>query len=85
MSKQLLRSGTAIGALIREAQGAESKMDFLHKMSIAKKEAEETDYWLALLHAAKYVEPTLFLSLQQEIAEILKILGKIISTTRQSD
>ena len=51
MSKQLLRSGTGIGALVREAEFAESRNDFIHKLSIALKEANETDYWLTLLHS----------------------------------
>lgn len=56
MSKQLLRSGTAIGALIREAEFAESKNDFAHKLRIALKEANETDYWLLLLSESNYIE-----------------------------
>ena len=56
LSKQILRSGTAIGALIREAQQAESNADFVHKLSIALKEANETDYWLLLLSKTKYIE-----------------------------
>ncbi len=55
LSKQLLRSGTAIGALIREAEHAESKMDFVHKMAIAQKEANETDYWIELLYHSEYL------------------------------
>ncbi len=54
LSKQLLRSGTAIGALIREGEQAESKADFIHKLSIALKEANETDYWLELLYKTDY-------------------------------
>ena len=55
LSKQILRSGTSIGALIREAEHAESKMDFIHKMAIAQKEANETDYWLELLYKSSDV------------------------------
>ncbi len=55
LSKQLLRSGTALGALIREAEHAESKMDFVHKMAIAQKEANETDYWIELLYHSEYL------------------------------
>lgn len=55
LSKQLLRSGTAIGALVREAEHAESKADFIHKMAIAQKEANETDYWIELLFQSDYL------------------------------
>ena len=55
LSKQLLRSGTAIGALVREAEQAESKLDFIHKLAIAQKEANETEYWLELLHKSDYL------------------------------
>ena len=56
LSKQLLRSGTAIGALVREAEHAESKADFIHKMAIAQKEANETDYWIELLFQSAYID-----------------------------
>jgi four helix bundle protein len=56
LSKQILRSGTAIGALVRESQHAESKADFIHKLSIALKEANETDYWIELLFQSGYIE-----------------------------
>jgi len=56
LSKQILRSGTAIGALIEEALQAESKADFIHKLSIANKEANETDYWIRLLKDSEYIE-----------------------------
>ena len=62
LSKQLLRSGTSIGALIREAEHAESKADFIHKMNIALKEANETEYWLMLLHDSEYIDNNSFLS-----------------------
>ena len=55
LSKQLLRSGTAIGALVRESEQAESKLDFIHKLAIAQKEANETDYWLELLFQSEYL------------------------------
>ena len=63
MSKQLLRSGTAIGALIREAEFAESKKDFIHKLHISLKEANETDYWLTLLHESDYINDIAFQSI----------------------
>ena len=59
LSKQLLRSGTAIGALIREAERAESKKDFIHKLAIATKEANETEYWILLLKESKFFSPEL--------------------------
>ncbi len=58
LSKQLLRSGTAIGALVRESEQAESKLDFIHKLAIAQKEANETDYWLELLFQSEYLNET---------------------------
>jgi four helix bundle protein len=83
LSKQLLRSGTAIGALVREAEQAESKMDFIHKLAIAQKEANETDYWLELLFQSEYLNETQFQSLKNDIIEINKILASIIITTKQ--
>jgi four helix bundle protein len=56
LSKQLLRSGTAIGAMVREAEQAESKLDFIHKLAIAQKEANETDYWIILLFKSGYID-----------------------------
>ncbi|HBS88450.1 MAG TPA: four helix bundle protein [Bacteroidales bacterium] len=60
LSKQILRSGTSIGALIREAQNAESKPDFIHKLGIAQKECDETSYWLELLYETEYINKDLF-------------------------
>jgi four helix bundle protein len=78
-SNQIMRSGTAIGALIREAQGAESRKDFIHKMKIAYKEAEETEYWLALFVAVNQdFENSQVLDL---LIQIKKMLSKIISST----
>ncbi|MET3979208.1 four helix bundle protein [Mucilaginibacter sp. UYP25] len=79
MANQLFRSGTSIGANVREAQGAQSKIDFRHKCKIAYKEAEETEYWLLLYkHAESYpFEEEMY----KEIQSILKVLGKIISST----
>ena len=83
LSKQLMRSGTAIGALVREAEQAESKLDFIHKLAIAQKEANETDYWLELLFQSEYLNEKQFQSLKSEIVEINKILSSIIITTKQ--
>ena len=82
MSKQLLRSGTSIGANVREAEQAESKADFIHKMSIALKEANETDYWLDLLHETKYLEKSNYISVQNDIKEILRLLTSIVKTSK---
>ncbi len=83
LSKQLLRSGTAIGALVREAEQAESTADFVHKMAIALKEANETDYWIDLLHQANYLENATFNSIKLNVTELLKPLVSIIKTTKQ--
>lgn len=85
MSKQILRSGTAIGALVREAEHAESKKDFIHKFSIAQKEANETDYWLELLHATDFINTEQFNSLRLNIQELNKILASIIITTKNNN
>jgi four helix bundle protein len=84
LSKQLLRSGTAIGALVREAEQAESKADFIHKLAIAQKEANETDYWLELLFQSGYLNEAQFQSLNLDILEINKILASIIITSKQN-
>lgn len=83
LSKQLLRSGTAIGALIRESEQAESKKDFIHKLAIAQKEANETDYWLKLLFQSNYLNEAQFQSIKSDIVEINKILASIIITSKQ--
>ncbi len=80
IARQILKSGTSIGANIREAQGAESKADFVHKLKIAYKEAEETEYWLLLCEQSPhYVSPGI---LKFKIQDLIKLLGKIISTTK---
>jgi four helix bundle protein len=83
ISKQLLRSGTAIGALVREAEQAESKPDFVHKLAIALKEANETEYWLELLHATQYLEAAAFISIQNDVVELLRLLTSIIISTKK--
>ena len=87
MSKQLLRSGTAIGALIREAEFAESKKDFIHKLHISLKEANETDYWLtllheSLLHESDYINDIAFQSIQTDCTELIKLLTSIIKSSK---
>lgn len=80
LSNQLFRAGTSIGANVREAQNAESKADFIHKMKIAAKEADETEYWLLLCKQAKnYDDPK---DLLEKIESINKILSKIISSAK---
>lgn len=83
LSKQLLRSGTAIGALVREAEHAESKADFIHKMAIAQKEANETDYWIELLYQSEYLNEESYLSIITDIKELNKILASIIITSKE--
>jgi len=83
LSKQLLRSGTSIGALVREAEYAESKRDFVHKLSIALKEANETEYWLDLLRETKYLESKDYTTLKGAQIEIIKLLIKIIKTSKR--
>lgn len=80
IARQLLKSGTSIGANIREAQNAESKADFVHKMKIAAKEADETEYWLTLCKLApNYPEPE---RLQEKLNSIINIISKIIITSK---
>ena len=83
LSKQLLRSGTAVGALVREAQNAESKADFIHKLGIAQKECDETSYWLELLKATDYLSNNEFESLNGNAVELLKIIRSSILTIKQ--
>jgi len=84
LGKQLLRSGTAIGALVREAEQAESKPDFIHKTAIALKEANESDYWIELLSQSGYLTEAEYLSIHSDLAELLKMLTAIIKTTKAS-
>ena len=84
LSKQLLRSGTAIGALIREAEHAQSKADFLNKMNIALKEANETDYWILLLYRGEYITEKEYISIQNDCNELIKLLVKIVKTTKEN-
>ena len=83
MSKQLLRCGTSIGANISEALGAESTADFIHKLAIAQKEANETIYWLILLNQTQYISDIQYESMHNDCNELRKILTSIILTTKQ--
>jgi len=85
LSKQLLRSGTAIGALIREAEHAQSRKDFIHKMNIALKEANETEYWLMLLKDSEYINEESFTSIHKDCDELIRLLASIVKTTKSSD
>lgn len=82
-SKQLYRSGTSIGANVREGKHAQSDADFLSKMSIAYKEADESDYWLNLLHDNGYLDDKQFESLEHDIDRILKVLASIVKTMKE--
>ena len=84
MSKQLLRSGTSIGANVREGQYAQSKKDFISKMNIALKEAGETDYWLDVLHSSSYLSDEDYTSLDEYNKELVRLLAAIVKTSKQN-
>ena len=83
LSKQLLRAGTSIGANVSEAEQAQSRADFISKMSIALKEAVETDYWLRLLQATDYLSEVEFSSIYNDCRELEKMLTAILKTTKE--
>ena len=83
LSKQLLRSGTAVGSLYREAQQAESKADFIHKLAISQKECNETKYWIDLLSKTNYLNNETSLELSNHCNELSKLISSIILTTKQ--
>ena len=83
LSKQVLRSGTSIGANIREALNGQSQADFIHKLSIAQKEADETLYWLELLKETSFLDETLFNSIYADGLEVFKIITSIIVTSKK--
>lgn len=82
LSKQLLRSGTAVGALVREAQNAESKADFIHKLGIAQKECDESIYWLELLVETEFLKREEFESIKEDAEGLLKMIRSAIITTK---
>ena len=84
MSNQVMRSGTSVGAMIREAEFAESKMDFIHKLAIAQKECNETIYWLELLVKTNYLTEDEFDSLSADAIELLKMITSSIKTAKRS-
>ena len=85
ISKQIYKSGTSIGANIAEAQRAQSTADFVSKMKIALKEANETQYWLQLLHDTHYLSDREFDSIHEDLVEVLKILTAICKHCPQSN
>jgi four helix bundle protein len=85
LSKQILRSGTSIGANINEAQAAESKNDFIHKLGIAAKEIRETIYWLKLLFDSSYLDEKSYQSLEKDSIELKKIVNSIILSCKQKN
>jgi four helix bundle protein len=85
LSKQVLRSGTSIGANVEEAVGGISKKDFVAKVGIAYKEARETDFWLRLLHDSGYLKGKEFESIRADCSELLKILYSIIKSSRDNE
>jgi four helix bundle protein len=82
LSKQLLRSGTSVGAMLREAEHAESKNDFVHKMAIAQKELNETIYWLELLKETAYLTTLEFETINSDAVEVIKLITSIIKSTK---
>lgn len=83
MSKQIMRSGTSVGAMIREAEHGESKKDFVHKNSIAQKEINETLYWLELLYASNFISQQQYESLHTDAIEIVKLVTSTIKTAKK--
>lgn len=82
LSKQILRSGTSIGANVKEAEHAQSKKDFTHKMNIALKEANETEYWLMLLKDSEYISQDSFNSIHPDSVELIKLLASIVKSSK---
>ena len=84
IAQQVIRSGTAIGALIREAEFAESRKDFIHKLYIGLKEANEINYWLELIYATDYINKRMFDSVKRDAEEILKMLVASVKTIKRT-
>ena len=84
LSKQLLRSGTSVGAMVREAEHAETKKDFLHKMAVAQKEINETIYWLDLLKETDYLTAQQHESIKMDAIEIIKLITSILKSTKKN-
>ena len=84
LSKQVLRSGTSVGAMIKEAEHAQSKADFLNKMNIALKEINETEYWLMLLKDSSYLSDTEYKSINEDCIELIRLLASTVKTLKKS-
>ncbi len=84
LSKQVLRSGTSIGALIRESENASTSKDFIYKLTIALKEADETDYWLTLLFHSQYIDEKMFHSIKPNCSELIKMLIASVKTSKST-
>lgn len=82
LSKQLLRCGTSVGAMMREAEHSESKADFIHKLSIAQKEINETIYWLELLKETKYLTQKQYSSINDDALELIRLITSSIKTSK---
>ena len=83
LSKQVLRSGTSIGALVKEAEHAQSLADFVNKMNVALKEANETEYWLMLLKDSGYIDEKSYNSIHHDCSELIKLLASIVKTSKE--
>jgi four helix bundle protein len=83
LSKQVLRSGTSIGANVKEAIQGQSKKDFIAKMQISLKEASETEYWLDLLHETDYLENNQYISINNDCVELIKLMTSIIKQSKE--
>lgn len=84
LSKQMFRSDTSIGAMVREAHFAQSMADFINKMSVALKEASEVQYWLSLLYDNDYIDQGMYQSMDKDVEEIISLLVSIVKTSKQN-
>ncbi|GAB3010395.1 four helix bundle protein [Cyclobacterium sediminis] len=84
LSKQLLRSGTSVGAMIRESEHAESRKDFIHKLAIAQKEINETIYWIDLLKETNYLSEEQYIIIYTDAIELIKLITSILKTTKNN-
>ena len=84
MSKQILKCGTSIGANVAEAQKGQSKADFTAKMQISLKEANETEYWLRLLHRTEYITKEQFVSMHRDVNELIALLSSICKSSKET-
>ena len=84
LSKQILRSGTSVGAMVYESEHSESRADFIHKLAIAQKEINETLYWLELLSKTEYITPKEYDSIRTDATEVIKLLTSILKTIKNN-